>query len=61
MEKEFDTMTYGTLPLQLDVKKGIFLNKGIPVKAVLDLETGEVTFKVSDKDLEEVRKLSEKE
>ncbi|EVX18595.1 hypothetical protein U263_02747, partial [Staphylococcus aureus M24390] len=24
MEKEFDTMTYGTLPLQLDVKKGIF-------------------------------------
>lgn len=38
MEKEFDTMTYGTLPLQLDVKKGIFLNKGIPVKAVLDLE-----------------------
>ncbi|EUQ60643.1 hypothetical protein U641_02605 [Staphylococcus aureus H87628] len=29
MEKEFDTMTYGTLPLQLDVKKGIFLNKGV--------------------------------
>ncbi|TDM28779.1 hypothetical protein ETH98_08585 [Macrococcoides caseolyticum] len=55
MKKEFNTMTYGSLPLQLEIGKGVFVNKGVPVTALLDLETGEVTFKVSEKDLKTIK------
>lgn len=49
------TMTYGAMPLKLETKKGLFINQGIEVKALLDTETEEVTFKISDEDLERIK------
>ncbi|ULG74459.1 hypothetical protein [Macrococcus brunensis] len=54
-KKEMKTMTYGAIPLKIETKKGLFVNEGIEVKAILDTETGEVTFKISDEDLERIK------
>lgn len=59
MKKEFKTMTYGTLPLRLDLSKGFLFKKGVPIKAVLDFDTGEVTFKISDEDLQMIKNIEE--
>lgn len=53
-------MTYGAMPLKIETKQGLFFNDGVEVKAVLNTETGEVTFKISEEDLERI-KMQEKE
>ncbi|WP_414043422.1 hypothetical protein ACMGE9_01125 [Macrococcus sp. EM39E] len=45
MKKELKTNTYGDLSLSLVIAKGTFYNKSVDVNGILDLETGEVTFK----------------
>ncbi|ASB97272.1 hypothetical protein [Streptococcus equi] len=55
MEKEFNTLTYGKLPLQIDMGHGKLIPKGVEVKAIVDMQTGQVTFKVSQEDLEKLR------
>ncbi|ULG72206.1 hypothetical protein [Macrococcus brunensis] len=59
-KKEMKTMTYGAMPLKIETKQGLFFNDGVEVKAVLNTETGEVTFKISEEDLERI-KMQEKE
>lgn len=56
MKVELNTKTYGNIPLKLEVEKGIFVGKNVEVKAKLDLETGEVTFHISEEDLEKIKK-----
>ncbi|GGA82859.1 hypothetical protein [Staphylococcus muscae] len=51
MKKIISTMTYGSFPLKLKVKQNLFSTKTVEIKAVLDTETGEVTFKISNEDL----------
>lgn len=54
MKKEFKTMTYGDLPLRLKISNS-FILKGVDVYGEVDLETGEVTFKVSEQDLQKIK------
>lgn len=55
MKKVFKTMTNNTmLPLRLKITKGLFPQTA-EVLAEVDLETGEVTFKVSEEDLKKIK------
>jgi len=54
-KKEMKTMTYGAIPLKLETKQGLFVNQSVEVKGILDTTTGEVTFKISDEDLERIK------
>ncbi|GGB07650.1 hypothetical protein ERX37_06270 [Macrococcus hajekii] len=59
-KKEMKTMAYGSSALRLQTKQGILFNTGVELIAVLDTETGEVTFKISDEDLQKVREQEKK-
>ena len=55
MKKTFKTMTYNTRsPLMLKLTEGLLPMKA-EVLAEVDLETGEVTFKVSEEDLKKIK------
>lgn len=55
MKKIFKTMTNNTrIPLRLIITKGLFPQTA-EVLAEVDLETGEVTFKVSEEDLKKIK------
>lgn len=56
MKKIFKTMTNNaSIPLKLKLTKGVF-PRTAEVLAEVDLETGEVTFKVSEEDLIRIKK-----
>lgn len=56
MKNVFKTMTNNaSIPLKLKLTRGLFPQTA-EVLAKVDLETGEVTFKVSDEDLIKIRK-----
>ena len=57
MKKEVVTKTYGDIPLKSIQTKVISQVKNADVHAVLDLDSGEVTFKVSEEDLLKAREL----
>lgn len=57
MKKEVVTKTYGDIPLKIELDKGHFTSKNADVHAVLDLYSGEVTFKISEEDLLKAREL----
>lgn len=54
MKRVFKTMTYGDLSLRLKISQSVF-TKSIDVYGEVDLETGEVTFKVSEQDLQKIK------
>ncbi|WP_437792129.1 hypothetical protein [Macrococcoides caseolyticum] len=55
MKKIFKTMTNNaSIPLKLKLTKGLF-PRTAEVLAEVDLETGEVTFKVTDNDLKKIQ------
>lgn len=61
MKKNFRTMTYGaglkdgTMRLKIETDASKFFQKGVEVKASVDLETGEVTFFVEQEDLKKLK------
>ncbi|MEE1106914.1 hypothetical protein ETI05_09875 [Macrococcoides canis] len=56
MKKVFKTMTNNaSIPLKLKLTRGLFPQMA-EVLAEVDLETGEVKFKVSDEDLIRIKK-----
>ncbi|UBH12815.1 hypothetical protein [Macrococcus armenti] len=60
MKKIFKTMTNNNMiPLKLKITKGL-LPRTAEVLAEVDLETGEVTFKVSEEDLKKIQQDIEK-
>lgn len=55
MKKVFKTMTNNaSIPLKLKLTRGLF-PRTAEVLAEVDLETGEVTFKVSEEDLKKIK------
>lgn len=55
MKKEYKTLTYGQIPLKLDTEERSFFPKGVEVKAEVNFETGEITFKLSEEHLNILR------
>lgn len=61
MKKNFRTMTYGaglkdgTMRLKIETDASKFFQKGVEVKASVDLETGEVTFFVEQEELKKLK------
>ncbi|EGQ1665072.1 hypothetical protein O0I26_07505 [Staphylococcus pseudintermedius] len=53
-KKEMKTMTYGNMPLKVQIKQGLFINQSVEIKAILDTKTGEVTFRISNEDLQKI-------
>lgn len=55
MEETYHTMTYGNIPLKLDTGNGMVFPKGIEILARVNQETGEVTFFIDRKKLEQLK------
>ena len=49
--KVFKTMTYGDIPLKVRINEGKIIAKGVEVMANVNTETGEVTFFIEQKEL----------
>lgn len=49
--KVFKTMTYGNIPLKVRTNEGKIIAKGVEVMANVNTETGEVTFFIEQKEL----------